>query len=65
MNSTLSKKAIHIADLFEQIDAVNKMIALHADDAFMEGQYVHRKKEFVKQLKDYLREFDIQLTDAA
>jgi hypothetical protein len=65
MAEVISEKAARVLDLLEQIDAVNEMIELHEDDAFMRDQYIYRKEEFVKELVVQLGAFNIEKDDLA
>lgn len=65
MAEVISEKAARVLDLLEQIDAVNEMIELHEDDAFMLDQYIYRKEEFVKELVVQLGAFNIEKDDLA
>ncbi len=65
MAEVISEKAARVLDLLEQIDAVNEMIELHKDDAFMRDQYIYRKEEFVKDLVIQLGAFRIEKDDLA
>lgn len=65
MADVISEKAARVLDLLEQIDAVNEMIELHEDDAFMLDQYIYRKEEFVKELVVQLGAFNIEKDDLA
>lgn len=51
MKSTMKNYNEHIIeDLLVQIQNVNKMIDLHQDDDFMQGQYKSLKMKFMKNL---------------
>ena len=65
MAEVISEKAARVLDLLEQIDAVNEMIELHSDDAFMLDRYIYRKEEFVKELVIQLGAFNIEKDDLA
>ncbi|MEM1324323.1 MAG: hypothetical protein AAGI23_00135 [Bacteroidota bacterium] len=65
MEVLLSEKAVRVADILERIDAVNKMLQVHADDEFMKSQYVYQKNLFLKELVDSIGAFDISLKDIA
>lgn len=47
------------ADLLEQIDLINPMIELHADDPLMRDQYQRRKEAFVREMSAILREYKL------
>ena len=47
------------ADLLEQIERIDPLIKLHADNFFMRDQYLKRKQEFVQELSAILREISL------
>lgn len=61
----MSERAIRLADLFEQIESVNRMIELHTGDAFMQQQYSTLREGFVRELKVHLRFFKLDLRQLA
>lgn len=65
MEKLISENAAMILDLLEQIESVNEMIALHADDSFMLEQYRYRKEQFVKELGQLLSGYGVQPEDLA
>ncbi|RMG72454.1 MAG: hypothetical protein D6722_05400 [Bacteroidetes bacterium] len=65
MEALISKKAARVLDLLEQIESVNEMIRLHEGDAFMQGQYQSRKQQFIQDLAEELKAFDIEPHDLA
>jgi hypothetical protein len=64
---SISQDAIKIADLVEQIQATNKMIALHQDDDqdFMQRQYILRKSKLSEELKSLLFTLKIDFSNLA
>lgn len=51
----LDERIIRIADILEQIQKLNKVIAMHQEitkDAVMIHQYASMRKEFMDELKD-------------
>lgn len=65
MAPLISKKAARVLDLLEQIESVNGMLHLHPDDPFMQDQYIFRKQQFVQELAEILKQFDIEPRDLA
>ena len=65
MEELISEKAAAVLDLLEQIESVNEMIELHANNEFMRKQYDYRKQQFVKDLVAYLGQFEIKREDLA
>jgi hypothetical protein len=65
----ISEEAIRVADLVEQIQSTNNMIALHKDDEidFMHRQYLLRKSKLTEELKTLLSnlKIDFSLSQAA
>lgn len=55
--------ALQASDLLEQIDRVNRMIELHAEDDFMRRQYELRRQEFVDELNAVLQTFSLKPTE--
>lgn len=58
-------RIIQIADLLEQIKAVDEMITLHKDDKddLMLSQYQYRRTLFIKKMKELLIKLNIQPND--
>ncbi len=63
----VSKEIAEVIDILEQVKDVNRMISIHQsdEDDLMKDQYTHRKENLLEELKDLLKEFDIQPTDLA
>jgi hypothetical protein len=59
------KKAANILNLLEQIESVNQMIKLHQHDPFMRKQYQYRKDQFVRELAEGLKDFEVLPQDLA
>ena len=60
----MDKKIIRATDLLEQIQSVDKMIALHQqkgdNEDLMLIQYQYRRKKFLRELKIILEELNIK-----
>lgn len=65
MAPLISKKAARVLDLLEQIESVNEMLHPHTDDPFMQDQYIFRKQQFIQELAEILKEFEIEPRDLA
>lgn len=65
----MDKRIIKVADLLEQIKAVDEMISLHGQKGDMEDimliQYQYRREKYIKDLKEVLEELNIRLGDLA
>lgn len=64
----LDERIIRIADILEQIQKLNKMIAMHQEitnDAVMIYQYTSMRKAFMDELKDLLQALEIDVTELA
>jgi hypothetical protein len=57
--------AIQASDLLEQIARVNRMIALHEGNDFMRQQYEDLQQDFLNQLNEVLRGFQLKPTEIA
>lgn len=58
-------KSIEVIDILEQIQKLNKMIALHQDSEndSMLKQYLHMKDSFVKGLGEMMQKLDIKINE--
>ena len=63
----VSKEIASVIDILEQIQDVNRMLEIHKDDEddLMLNQFQYRKENFLKELKNLLKDFDISPTDLA
>ncbi|MEM6265427.1 MAG: hypothetical protein AAGI38_23195 [Bacteroidota bacterium] len=65
MEPIISEKTAQVLDILEQIESVNKMIATHKGDSFMQNQYTYKKQQLIQQLTNKLKAFDINPSDLA
>ncbi|MEY4905198.1 MAG: hypothetical protein RLZZ292_3013 [Bacteroidota bacterium] len=59
-----NEKIIQIADLLEQIQAVEKTIQLHqttSGDSFQIAQYEYRRNEFIHALQSTMQELNFSI----
>ena len=63
-NVLIDKDLVRVIDLLNQVKRLNKMIDLHVNeskDSFMINQYSDRKERFLKELKEILSGFEIDV----
>lgn len=69
MESTVSfnEPIIRISDILEQLQDVNRMIALHKEreDKIMLKQYLYRRTKFLAELRELLYSFEVTAADLA
>lgn len=65
MQAVLNEKSARVLDILQQIEALNEILQVHHDDAFMREQYEERKAGFAKQLGEVLSHYKIDPGDFA
>lgn len=58
----IDKKIIRVSDILEQIEKLNKMIDFHLNQSgedSMRRQYEHMRQQFVEELDDLLKSFQL------
>jgi hypothetical protein len=63
-NVLLDKSLTRVLDILEQIKELNKMIDLHknqSQDNFMFSQYQDMKNRFLKELKELLSDYEVEV----
>lgn len=63
-NVLLDKSLARVLDILEQIKELNKMIDLHknqSQDNFMFNQYQDMKNRFLKELKELLSDYEVEV----
>lgn len=60
----IDKEMARVLDILEQVKKLNMMIEMHknqSNDDFMVRQYEDMKHRFLEELKDILREYEIEV----
>ncbi|MCC6726090.1 MAG: hypothetical protein IT258_16405 [Saprospiraceae bacterium] len=63
----LNEPILRISDILEQLQDVNRMIALHRnrEDKIMLKQYEYRRSKFLAELRELLYSFEVTAADLA
>jgi len=60
----IDQEMARVLDILEQVKKLNRMIEMHKNqskDDFMARQYEDMKHRFLEELKDILREYEIEV----